>query len=200
MTPLVSIGHSIVRPFSIEGFWLPHWYLLVIVLFVPFQLKASDYPFGIIWSYYCLCHCNWRILITLLVSFVHCIVWKGTDNTMTKRYQWCNQKPSIEKGQTILWPKDTNGVIRSLQLKRDRQYYDQNIPMGLSEAFNWKGKDNIMTKRYQWSTPLVSFGHIIVCAIAIEGFWLPYWYLLVIVLSVPFQLKASDYPIGIFWS
>ena len=26
--------------------------------------------------------------------------WK--DNTMTNRYQWCHQKPSIEKGQTIL--------------------------------------------------------------------------------------------------
>jgi hypothetical protein len=48
---------------------------------------------------------------------------------MTKRYQWGNQKTSIEKGQTILLPKDTNGVIRGLQLKRDRQYYDQKIPM-----------------------------------------------------------------------
>jgi hypothetical protein len=48
---------------------------------------------------------------------------------MTKIYQWGNQKPSIEKGQTILLSKDINGVNRSLQLKRDRQYYDQKIPM-----------------------------------------------------------------------
>jgi hypothetical protein len=59
---------------------------------------------------------------------------------MTKRYQWGKQKPSIEKGQTILCPIDTNGVIRSLQLKRDRQYYDQKI------------------------------GHSIVCPFSIEGF------------------------------
>jgi hypothetical protein len=110
-SPIVSFGHSIVCPFSIEGFWLPHWYILVIALSVPFQLKASDYP-----------------------------------NTMTKIYKWGNQKPSIEKGETILWPKDTNGVIRSLQLKRDRQYYDQNIPMGQSEAFDWKATYNTMTQ------------------------------------------------------
>jgi len=48
---------------------------------------------------------------------------------MTKRYQWSNQKLSIEKGQTILSPNDTNGVIRGLELKRDRQYYDQKIPI-----------------------------------------------------------------------
>ena len=56
---------------------------------------------------------------------------KGQTNTMTNRYPWGNQKPSIEKRQTILCPKDTNGVIRSVQLKRDSQYYyDQQIPMG----------------------------------------------------------------------
>jgi len=55
--------------------------------------------------------------------------WKGTDNTMIKRYQWGKQKASIEKGQKILWSNDTNGVIRTL---------------------NWKGTDNTMTKRYQW--------------------------------------------------
>jgi hypothetical protein len=49
---------------------------------------------------------------------------------MTKRYQRGNQKASIEKGQTILLPKDINGLNRGLELKRDRQYYDQMIPMG----------------------------------------------------------------------
>jgi hypothetical protein len=47
---LVSFGHSIVCPFSIEAFCLPDWYLLVIVLSFPFQSKASDYPIGIFWS------------------------------------------------------------------------------------------------------------------------------------------------------
>jgi hypothetical protein len=146
---------KIVCPFSIQGLWLPHWYHLVIVLSVPFQLKASDYP---------------------LVSL----------NAMPKRYQWGKQKASIETGQTILWPKDTNGIIRSLQLKRDRQYYDQKIPMG-------NQKPSLLI------TLLVSFGHSIVCPFSIQDLWLPHWYHLVIVLFVPFQLKPSVYLIGIFW-
>jgi hypothetical protein len=44
-------------------------------------------------------------------------------------------------------------------------------------------------------TPLVSFGHCVVCSIC--GFWLPLWYLLAIVLSV--RYTDSDYPFGIFW-
>jgi hypothetical protein len=54
--------------FIFYGFWLPIWYLLAIVLFVPLQ---------------------W-ILITYLVSFGHC-GW--TNNTMAKRYQIGNQNP-----------------------------------------------------------------------------------------------------------
>ena len=46
-------------------------------------------------------------------------------------------------------------------------------------------------------TPLVSFGHCIVCPL-IYGFWLPLWYLLVIALSA-LWFTASDYPFGIFW-
>jgi hypothetical protein len=46
-------------------------------------------------------------------------------------------------------------------------------------------------------TPLVSFGHCIVCP-AIYHFWLPLWYLLATVLSV-LRFTTSDYPFGIFW-
>jgi hypothetical protein len=45
ITPLVSRGHCIVCP-SMYGFWLPLWYLVVIVLSV-LLCTASDYPFGI---------------------------------------------------------------------------------------------------------------------------------------------------------
>ena len=38
---------------------------------------------------------------------------------MAKRYQRGNQKPEI-KGQTIKWPKDIKGVIKSCKSK-DRQ-------------------------------------------------------------------------------
>jgi hypothetical protein len=46
-------------------------------------------------------------------------------------------------------------------------------------------------------TPLVSFGHCVVCSL-IYRFWLPLWYLLAIVLSVLWYTN-SDYPFGIFW-
>jgi hypothetical protein len=44
---------------------------------------------------------------------------------MAKRYQRGNQKPGIEEEQTIQWPKDTKGVIRSRESKKDRQYNGQ---------------------------------------------------------------------------
>jgi hypothetical protein len=47
---------------------------------------------------------------------------------MAKRYQRSNQKSSIDKGQTIEWPKDTKEVIRSRQSIKDRQYNGQKIP------------------------------------------------------------------------
>jgi hypothetical protein len=53
-------------------FWLPLWYLLVIVLPVLW-FTSADYPFGIFWSLYCLFF-DFRLLITPLVSFGHCIV------------------------------------------------------------------------------------------------------------------------------
>ena len=68
ITSLVSCGHCIVCPSSIYGFWLPLWYLVVIVLSVLLQFTASDYPFGILWSLYCLFFFNLRLLITPVVS------------------------------------------------------------------------------------------------------------------------------------
>jgi hypothetical protein len=48
-------------------------------------------------------------------------------------------------------------------------------------------------------TPLVSFGHCIVCPCTLYGFSLLLWYLLAIVLSVLQGFTASHYPFGIFW-
>jgi hypothetical protein len=49
-------------------------------------------------------------------------------------------------------------------------------------------------------TPLVYFGHYIVCTLSIYSFWLLLWYILVIVLSLLRLFTASDYFFGIFWS
>ena len=54
IVPMVSIGHCIVCPSSIYGFWLPLWYLLVIVLSVLLRFTDSDWPYGICWPLYCL--------------------------------------------------------------------------------------------------------------------------------------------------
>jgi hypothetical protein len=163
---------------------------------------------------------------------------------MTNRYPWGNQKPSIEKGQTILWPKDTNGVIRSFRLVLSPfsiegfwlpHWYLLVILLSpfsiegfwlpywflfvivLSVPFQLKASDqkpsiekgdNTMTKRYQWGNqrPSIEKGQTILWPTDTNGvirslqLKRDYWYLLIIVLSVPFQLKVSDYPIGIFWS
>ena len=65
ITPL--FGHCVVCSSSIYGFWLPLWYLLVIVLSLLLRYTDSDYPFGIFWSLCCLFF-DIRILITPLVS------------------------------------------------------------------------------------------------------------------------------------
>ena len=71
ITSLVAFGHYVVCPL-IYVFWLPLWYLLVIMLFVLW-FTYSDYPFGIFRSLCCLSF-DLRILITSLVSFGHYVV------------------------------------------------------------------------------------------------------------------------------
>jgi hypothetical protein len=74
ITPLVSFDHCVVCPSSIDDFWLPLWYLLAIVLSVLLRLTTFDYPFGIFWPLCCLSFFDWRLPITPLVSFDHCVV------------------------------------------------------------------------------------------------------------------------------
>jgi hypothetical protein len=117
IAPLVSFGHCVICP-SIYSFWLPLWYLLVIMLSVP-PFTASDCPFEIFWS---LCYPTFT----------------ASDCPFE-----------------ILW----SVCYLSLQLQL-------------------------------LIAPLISFGHCVICP-SIYSFWLPLWYLLVIVLSVP-PFPASD--------
>ena len=64
-----SFGHCVVCSSSIYRFWLPLWYLLVIVLSVLLRYTDSDYLFGIFWPLCCLFFFDIQILITPLVSF-----------------------------------------------------------------------------------------------------------------------------------
>jgi hypothetical protein len=151
------------------------------------------YPFGIFWSWCFLYFFDWQL--TPLVSLGHdavCIsaidglplwyllvmmwsvllrltaypfgIW-STDSIMTKRYQ--RGKPSIAEVQTTSWPRDTKGVSRQSQKYRQHHAY----PFGI--FWSWW-----CLYLFDWRlTPLVSFGHDVVCTSAIDG--LPLWYLLV---------------------
>jgi hypothetical protein len=173
ITPLVSFGHCIACTSLIYSFWLPLWYLLAIVLSVLLWFTASDYPFGIFWSLYCLYFFDWRLLITPLVSFGQCIacisliygfwlpLWYLLAIVVSVRF-WLMASDYLFG---ILWP------LYCLYL------FDLRLLI----------------------TPLVSFGHCIACTSLIYSFWLPLWYLLAIVLPVLLWFTASDYLFDILW-
>ena len=69
-----SFAHCVVCSSSIYGFWLPLLYLLSIVLSVLLRYTDSDYLCCIICPLCCLFFSDIRILITSVVSFVHCVV------------------------------------------------------------------------------------------------------------------------------
>ena len=169
-THLVSVGHCIVFPTSIYGFWLPLWYLLVIASSV-LRFTASDYPFGIFRPLYRLSF-DLRFLTTPLVSFGHCIVCPTSiyDFWLPLCYLFT--------------------IVSSVLLR----FTASDSPFGIFRPLYRLSFDlRVLT------TPLVSFGHCIVCPTSIGGFWLPLWYLLAIVSSVLLWFMASDYPFGIFW-
>ena len=165
ITPLVSFGHCIVcRLFY--GVWLPLWYLLAIVLSVG-RFTVYDYPFGIFWPLYCL-SVVLRCMITPLVSFGHCIgcrsfygVWLPLWYLLATVLSVC-RFTVYDYPFGIFWPLYCLSVVLRCMI-----------------------------------TPLVSFGHCIVCRL-FYGVWLPLWYLLAIVLSLG-RFTVYDYPFGIFW-
>ena len=166
ITSLVSFGHYVVCPL-IYVFWLPLWYLLVIMLFVLW-FTDSDYLFGIFWPLCCLSF-DLRILITSLVSFGHYVVCP-----LIYRF-WLPLWYLLVIMLFVLWFTDSDylfGIFWSLCCLS----FDLQILI----------------------TSLVSFGHYVVCPL-IYRFWLPLWYLLVVMLFV-LWFTDSDYLFGIFFS
>jgi hypothetical protein len=84
---------------------------------------------------------------------------------MDKRYHRGNQKPYIE-GQIIQWAKDTKGETRNRILISVLQYTVSGYPYGIF----WPLYYLSFNIRFL-VTPMVSFGHCIVCP-SIYGFWL----------------------------
>ena len=172
ITLLVSFGHCIVCP-TLYGFSLPLWYLLAIVLSVLLRFTASHYSIDIFWSLYCLSFYALRLLITPLVSFGHCIVCHST----------------LYGFSLHLWYLLV--IVLSVLLRFTASHYTFGIFWSLYCLSFYALRLLI--------TPLVSFGHCIVCPSRLHGFSLPFWYLLAIVLSVLLRFTASHYPFGIFW-
>ena len=172
ITPLVSFGHCIVCPSSIDAFWLPLWYLLAIVSSVVLQCMSSDYPFVIFWPLYRLSFFDWCLLITplyLLTIVLSVLLW-----FMPSDYPF-----------GMFWPLYRLSYIDLCLLI---------IPLGIC----WP----LYRLSFDWClliTPLVSCGHCIVYPTSIYAFWLPLWYHLAIVSSVLLWFVPSDYPFGIFW-
>ena len=173
ITPLVSFGHCDFCSSQIYGFSLPLWYLLAIVLSVLLRFTDSHYPFGIFCPLCCLFFLDLRILITRLVSFVHCVV--------------CSSQ--IYGFSLPLWY--LLAIVISVLLRLTDSHYPFGIFWPLCCLFFLDLRILI--------TPLVSFVHCVICSSQIYGFSLPLWYLLAIVISVLLRLTDSHYPFGIFW-
>jgi hypothetical protein len=148
-------------------FWLPLWNSLVIVLSVP-PVTASDCPFDIFWSL-CYLSLHLQLLIAPLVSFGHCVI-----------------RPSIYSFWLPLW-------YLLVILLSVPPFTSFDCPFGIFWSFCY-----LSLHLQLLIAPLISFGHCVFCP-SIYSFWLPLWYLLVIVLSVP-PFTVCDCPFGIFWS
>ena len=173
IAPLVSFGHCIVCSSSIYWFWLPLWYIFAIVFSVLRRFTDSDYPFGFFWPLNCLFFVDLLILIAPLLSFYHCIV--------------CSS--SIYWFGLPLW------YLLAIVLSVFRRFTDSDYPFSIF----WPLYFLFFVDLLILITPLVSFGHCIVCSSSIYWFWLPLWHLFAIILSFLRRFTYSDYPFGIFW-
>ena len=184
ITSLVSFGHCIVcRSFC--GVWLPIWYLLAIVLSVgPFTVYY--YLFGIFWPLYCLSFVL-RCMITPLVSFGHCIVCRSFYGEWLPI--WYIFPIVLCRPFYGVWLPLWYRMAIVLSVGRFTVY---DYPCGILWALNC-----LSVVLRCMITPVVSFGHCIVCW-SFYGVWLPLWYRLATVLSVG-RFTVYDYPFGIFW-
>ena len=185
VTLLVSCGHCVVWP-SIYGFWLLLWCLLVNVLSV-LRCTASDYSFCVFWSLCCL-SCDLRLLITPLVSCGHCVVSCELRFLITPLVSFCHCVvcPVIYGFWFLCW---CLVVIMLSVLWFTASDYSFGVFWSLCCLF---------FDLRLLITPLVSFGHWVLCPL-FYGFWLLPWYLVVIELSV-LWFTASDYSFGVLWS
>jgi hypothetical protein len=128
--------------------------------------KPSDYPCDIFWPLYSLSFFDLRLLIIPLVSSnsrpLYCLSFLDLQLGVIR----CRK--SKDRQYNILELEDTKGVIRSPESKKERQYNGQNARPLYCLSLDLR----------LLITPVISFGHCIVCPSSIYGFWLSLWYLL----------------------
>ena len=173
ITPFVSFGHCDVCPSSIYRLWLLLWCLLAIVLSDLLRFTDPDYLFGIIWPLWCLTFFDLQIFINPLVSFGHCVVCPS----------------SIYRFWLPLW------CLLAIVLSDLLRFTDSDYPFGIFWPLCCVSFFDLQIL----ITPLVSFGHCVVCPSSIYRFWLLLCYLLAIVLCFVLRFRDPDYPFGIFW-
>ena len=170
------------------------WYLLDIVLFVLLWFTDSDYTLGIFWPLCCLFFYDIQILINPLVSFGHCVVCSSMIYTFwLPPWYLLAIVLSVLLWYIEIWlhPCYLLAIVLSVLL----WYTDSDYTLGIF----WPLCCLVFYDIQILITPLVSFGHCIVCFSKIHRFWLSPWYLLAIVFSVLLWYTDSDYPLGIFW-
>ena len=192
ITTLVYSSLSIVCLSSIEGFWLPHWYIQAFLLSVCRRLKTPDYHFGIFKPFYCLSVVEWRLLITTLVysslSIVSVVHWRLLITTLVYSSLSIVCLSSIEGFWLPLWYIQAFLLSVCGPLKASDYHCGIFKPFYCLSVVDWR----------LLITTLVYSSLSIVCLSSIEGFWLPLWYIQAFLLSVFRRLKASDYHFGIF--
>jgi hypothetical protein len=140
------------------------------------------------------------IVSGLASSVIYRVLETRSDNPKTIRKVWrCqrgNEKPQVQQEQTTQWPKDTNGVMRSrplwyllaIVLSVLARLTASHYPFGIF----WPLCCLFLLDLRLLITPLVYFGHCVVCSCWTCGFSLPLWYLLAIVLSVLVELAKQQ--------
>ena len=187
ITPL-AFGHCIVCR-SFYGVWLPLWYRLATVLSVG-RFTVYDYPFGIFWPLYCL-SVVLRCMITSLVSFGHCIVCRSLYGVWLPLWYLLAIVLSVGRFTVYDYPFGMVWPLYCLSSFYGDYLFGMITPFGLPLWYLlaivlsvgrftvYDYPFGIFWPLYCLSvvlrcmiTPLVSFGHCIVCR-SFYGVWLP---------------------------
>ena len=171
---------------SIYSFWLPLWFLLVIVLSVP-PFTASDCPL-ISFDHCVICpsiYSFWLPLWYLLIIELSVPPFTASDCPFGIFWSLCYLSLHLQLLIAPLISFDHCVIRPSIYSFWLPLWYILIIVLSVPP---FTASD----------CPLISFDHCVICP-CIYSFWLPLWYLLVIVLSVP-PFTASDCPFEIAWS